>query len=378
MTGSLRSSRGKFYAIVNLKDEFGNRKQKTVNLHIDDLPGNKRKAEKALREILVGYEQNHICVYRKDIPFCDYVNIWLEEAKLRLELISYEAYQSYINLHIYPYFKKLGISLQDLNYRHIQKYYDSKGKTLSANSLNKHHVVINRALRHALKHDLIANNPADKVTLPKAERFIGRYLSVEQGNILLDAAKNTPIEPAIILGMMYGLRRSEIAGLKWGAVNFTDGTIAVEHTVTKFKTVVAKDGTKNKPSNRILPLNSDVKAFLLKLHAQQAQDKLFFGQSYQDTEYVCRWPDGHVMRCDYLSRAFKKLLVKHGLPDIRLHDLRHSCASYMLKMGCSMKEVADWLGHADIKTAMNVYAHLDFEQKQAVADRFTTILSLDV
>ena len=175
------------------------------------------------------------------------------------------------------------------------------------------------------------------------------------------------------------MRRSEIAGLKWGALDFEKNTLTVQHTVTKFKSTVARDGTKNKPSNRILPLNSEVKAFLLKLRAQQAENKLLLGQAYQETEYVCRWPDGHVMRCDYLSRGFKRLLLKLGLPGkIRLHDLRHSCASYMLKMGCTMKEVADWLGHADIKTAMNVYAHLDFEQKQTVADRFAALLSIEV
>ena len=180
----------------------------------------------------------------------------------------------------------------------------------------------------------------------------------------------------MILGMMYGLRRSEIAGLKWSAIDFENDTLTVQNTVTKFKSEIAKDRKKNKASNRILPLNSDIKNYLQKLQAQQLQDRLFLGVAYQDTEYICRWPDGRPMRCDYLSRAFKNLLAKHELPSIRLHDLRHSCASYMLKMGCSMKEVADWLGHADIKTSMNVYAHLDIEAKKSVADRFSSILSI--
>jgi integrase len=82
------------------------------------------------------------------------------------------------------------------------------------------------------------------------------------------------------------------------------------------------------------------------------------------------------MSCDYLSRGFKRMLRKHGLPDIRLHDLRHACASYMIKMGCSMKEVADLLGHSDIKTTMNVYAHLDIGAKKEAANRLGAILSL--
>ena len=77
-----------------------------------------------------------------------------------------------------------------------------------------------------------------------------------------------------------------------------------------------------------------------------------------------------------MSRAFRKLLVKHELPLIRLHDLRYSCASYMLKMDCSMKEISDWLGHSNIQTSMNIYTHLDIEQKKNVADKFGTLLKV--
>jgi integrase len=367
LTGSLRSDKGKFYAVLNLKDEFGKRKQKTVNLHIDDVPGNKRKAERAFRDVLAQYEENHIVICKKDTMFSDYIKVWLEEAKPGLEQITCEAYQSYVDLHIYPFFKELGVNLQDLNYQHIQKYYALKIKTLSANSLKKHHVVINQTLRKALKHDLISNNPAEKVTLPKTEKFKGSYLTVEQGNALLDLAQGRPIEPAVVFGMVYGLRRSEIAGLKWSAIDFKGNTISVQHTVTKLRTTVAKDRTKNKSSNRTLPLNPAMRKYLVKLRAQQMSDKTLLGQAYRNTDYVCRWSDGHAISCDYLSKGFKRLLRRNGLPDIRLHDLRHSCASFMLKMGCSMKEIADWLGHADIKTAMNVYAHWDMAEKKDVA-----------
>jgi len=378
MTGSLRSARGKFYAVLNLKDEHGNKKQKTISLNLDDVPGNKRRAEKALRDVLNEYEKNKITVYRKDTLLCDYFKVWLEDVKPNIQLITYEAYQSYIDLHLFPYFHKLGVSLQDLNYQHIQGYYASKKGKLKANSLRKHHVVINSTLRKALKHDLIHNNPADKVTLPKVDKFEGSYLTIEQGNTLLDVSAGTVMEPAIILGMMYGLRRSEIPGLKWGAICFESNTLIIRHTVTKFKTIVARDGTKNKSSNRILKLNPDVRKYLYKLRAQQFQDKLLLGQAYHDTEYVCRWADGRALTCDYLSKAFKRLLLKNGLPDVRLHDLRHSYASYMLKTGRTMKEVADWLGHSTIKTAMDVYGHIDMETKQSIADSFTSILAIKV
>ena len=376
MTGSLQVNKGKYYAVLNMKDESGKYKQKWVNLEMPVVSGNKRKAEKAMREVLAEYQEKHINIFRKDVPFCEYVKVWLEEAKPRIEQITYESYKSYVDIHIYPFFLQLGVSLRELNYQHIQKYYALKIQALSANSLKKHHAVINQTLRKALKHDLINSNPADKVTLPKAEKYTGKFLSVEQGNILLEVSKGTPIETAVILGMMYGLRRSEIAGMKWGAIDIENDTLTVQHTVTKFKTEIARDKTKNKSSNRTMYLNPEVKEYLLRLRSQQEQDKALLGKAYHDTDYICRWADGRAISCDYLSKAFKKLLKRNGLPDIRLHDLRHSCASYMLKMGCSMKEISDWLGHADIKTAMNVYAHLDTEAKKDVANRFSTILTL--
>ena len=126
-------------------------------------------------------------------------------------------------------------------------------------------------------------------------------------------------------------------------------------------------------------MRSDVKAYLLRLRAQQAQDKLLLGPGYQDTDYICRWPDGHVISPSYLSAAFKHLINKCGLPaEIRLHDLRHTCASYMLKTGCSMKEISDWLGHSDIATSMNIYGHLDMDTKKDVANRLSSLLAVNV
>ena len=376
MTGSLRSDKGKFYAILNLKDENGKRKQKTINLHIDDVPGNKRKAEKALRDVLTEYEAKRITVCRRDTLFCDYIMVWLEDVRENLQHNTVEAYQSTINKHIFPHFKAKGISLMDIEYPDIKGYYTTKGKCLSGNTLKKHHAIIRQVLRKAVQDGLIASNPAAEITLPKAKKFVGNFLTVEQGNDLLEAAKDTPMEPVVILGMMYGLRRSEIAGLKWSAVDLKNDTLTIRHTVTRFKTEIAKDSTKNKSSHRVLPLNSLVKAFLLRLHARQAQDKMILGQAYKDTEYVCRWPDGHALSPDYMSAAFKHLIGENGLEVVRLHDLRHSCASYMLKTGCSMKEISDWLGHADIGTSMNLYAHVDVEAKKDVSNRLGAIFTL--
>ena len=362
--------------MLNLVDECGKRKQKSINLHIIDIPGNRRKAESAHRKVLVAYEMQNKNVCKKDVLFCEYIKEWLNDAKMRIEQSTYDSYVHMINKHIYPHFQNLNVSVQDLTHKHIKEYYDLKSSHLSANTILKHHTIVNQTLKRALIHDLISINPTNKVTLAAREKFNGAYLTVEQGKTLLNAAKGTPMETVVILGMMYGLRRSEIAGLKWGAIDFENNTMAIQHTVVRVSTKIAKDRTKNLSSYRVLPLNEDVKIHLLKLRNKQEEDKLLLRKSYYETDYICRWPDGRPMSVDYFSRGFKKLLVENGLPNVRLHDMRHSCASYMLKMGCTMKDVADWLGHSDIQTAMNVYAHKDMEDRRDTADRFAALLDL--
>ena len=376
MTGSLQIKNGMYSAVLNLKDEHGQRKQKRISLNIEAVPGNKRKAEKAFRDVLADYETRHITVYRKDVLFCDFINVWMDEARGNLQPNTYEAYQANIDKHLFPYFRETGVNLADITYGDIKGYYTAKSKTLSGNTLKKHHAIVRQVLRKAVQEGLITSNPAAEITLPKAKKFTGSFLTVEQGNALLEAVGDSVMEPVIVLAMMYGLRRSEIAGMKWDAIDFANDTLTVRHTRTRFKTELAKDETKNKSSHRTLPLNRAAKTYLLQLRARQSEEKLFLGQAYKDTPYICRWPDGHAMSPDYMSARFKKLLKRYGLPEIRLHDCRHSCASYMLKAGCSMKEISDFLGHADIGTSMNLYAHLDAESKRDVSNRLGSLLSI--
>ena len=84
--------------------------------------------------------------------------------------------------------------------------------------------------------------------------------------------------------------------------------------------------------------------------------------------YVFKWPDGHLYSPDYISERFSNLLKKHNLPHIRFHELRHSCASMLLSMGWSLKDIQEWLGHSDIKMTTNLYSHLDVARKHTIAD----------
>ena len=180
-------------------------------------------------------------------------------------------------------------------------------------------------------------------------------------------SKNDPLELVILIASFYGLRRSEVLGLKWDSFDFENLTFTIKHTVTVTNTegnnrkIECKDKTKNKSSYRSLPLLDDIADKLLELKEKQEAFKKAFGKTYNRKylDYVFVNPQGRLIRPDYISEHFSILLNKIGMKHIRFHDLRHTCASILLKNGANMKEIQAWLGHSNYNTTANLYAHLD-------------------
>ena len=227
--------------------------------------------------------------------------------------------------------------------------------------------------------DIIPNNPADKVQRPKKEQYIGSFYNENELNELFEKSKDDPLNLMIRIASYYGLRRSEVLGLKWDAFDFDNKTITIKHTVTIGKIdgkrqIYSKDRTKNKSSYRTLPLIDDIAERLLEFKEQQEYFKKAFGKSYykKDKDYIFVKPDGKLTRPDYVSEHFKILLNKLGLRHIRFHDLIHSCASLLLAKGIPMKAIQEWLGHSNFSTTANIYAHLDSNSKQLSAQVITS------
>lgn len=290
-------------------------------------------------------------------------------------LSYYASYCSMVKRVIAPYFRERGITLQGLTPKDIQDFYLEKLKTVSASSVIHYHANIHRALKHAVKLDLIPTNPADKVDRPKKDRFIGSFYDADEVNKLFEVSKGTKLEFPILFGAFYGLRRSEALGLKWDAIDFENDSITIRHTVTSVTLdgkvqVVASDTTKTKSSLRTLPLVPFVKERLLVLKKEQENNRRLCGRSYhkQYAGYVCINEMGDLIKPHYVTEQFPKLLDANGLRRIRFHDLRHSCASLMLANGVPMKQIRDWLGHSDFSTTANIYAHLDYSTKLSSAD----------
>ena len=239
---------------------------------------------------------------------------------------------------------------------------------LCAVSLRQHKNVLNQTLKLAQRDGLIQTNPADLVVMPHAAQFTGTFYTEAQMRDLLTAVKNERLYPIIYVTALYGLRRSEVLGLKWDSINFAMQTLTIRHTVARVTKVVEKNKTKNASSFRSFPLTDDAVRLFKILLQQEQYYRNHYGKDYIDNDYVFTWEDGHPYSPDYVSHTFHKLLKKYDLPHIRFHDLRHTCASMLLSEGYGLKDVQEWLGHSDIKMTANIYGHLDIRRKRSIAN----------
>lgn len=361
MSGSLQIKNGKYYAVISYKNDQGKRKQKWVNTNLEP-KGNKRKAEDFLNKLLA--KGTDFSEEKTDMLFCDYMKSWVERQKGKVEDSTMQGYLNVLDKHVYPYFSAKKVKLSEISAKDISKYYSCKmNEGLSPSTIKKHHANIRKCLQCAVVDELITINYADRVELPKIEQYNASFFDAEQIKTVLEKAKGSDIEHIIILCVYYGLRRSEVLGLKWDAVNFTDNTIRICNTVTYMYGMCEKERTKNKASNRTLPLIPAVREYLLSLKEQQKKDKAFFGNCYQDSDYICIKKDGGRITPYAASHKFSEFLKRNSLPHIRLHDLRHSCASLLIAQGVDIKIIQEWLGHSSIATTGNIYGHLQFKQK---------------
>ena len=300
-----------------------------------------------------------------------------------MEKTTFSSYTQMVKKKIAPYFRNTGLTLDGIQAKHIQSFYLHELKTVSPGTVIHYHANIHKALKYAVKMDLIPFNPADKVERPKKQRYIADYYRQEELERLLEASKDHPYSLLIQMTAFYGLRRSEALGLKWDAIDFERGTISVIRTVTTItvdgkQTEIEQQSAKTKSSLRSLPLIGSFREYFMQVKEAQELNKQACGNCYNHEYDGFAFVDelGERMRANYLTSAFPKFLESHGLRRMRFHDLRHSCASLLLANGVPLKHIQEWLGHSDFTTTANIYAHLDYKSKITSANVMDNILTL--
>lgn len=325
------------------------------------------------------------CDRQPQLLFTHFLEDWLQMMQTTVKVTTYAGYAKSIRKRIIPYFDKNypHLRLAEVTAKHIQDYYTHEmlENKLSSNTIKHRHANIHKALQYAYTNDLIHENPANKVTLPRIEKYIGNYYNATQLDQMFELFKDDPAEFGVITASFYGLRRSEIVGLKWDAIDFERKTITIRHTVTEITMdgkmeLIISDSTKTQSSYRTLPLVAPFEKILLRMRQEQEQNQRLCGKSYcQDyLGYIYVNEMGELIKPGYLTSHFPKVLEKNHMPKLRFHDLRHSCASLLFAQGISLKEIQAWLGHSTIATTANIYTHLDERSKMNSANAILSIL----
>lgn len=362
VTGHIRTKRGIWQMVIRYYDETGTQHEKSESTGLPE-KGNKRKAQQMLDERLSQFEAQFTAPLEdRDRLFLDFMRSWLDEVvSFKVRENTMTQYRYVFNSYIAKYKPFQGVKVRNITPALLQSYYNAQLQAgLSPNTVRKHHANIHRCLNYAVRLGLIPVNPSTMTELPPKRRYQGATAyTPEQLQELLELFQGDPLETVVELTVTYGFRRSEVLGLQWSAIDFETNTIHVCHTAVQDKGhIIYADNTKTATSNRVLPLIPSMREYLLGVKEKQEENKKVLGSGYHDTDYVCTYPDGSLIRPDFVTQHFQRKLKAAGRPVTRFHDLRHSAVYALRKGGCDAKDIQTWLGHSDVSTTLNIYGHL--------------------
>lgn len=306
--------------------------------------------------------------------YCDYV-IGLKEQRgvKHSTIVRYKELTS----RIYP---QIGhIKLKELRADHLNDLYtllgqdgqSKRGGKLSAKTILEHHRLISTVLEQATKEGLVPFNVASRATLPKVERKEVNFFQPEQVAAIREALEREPMKwkTLVHLLLITGARRGEVLGLKWDKVDFEGNRIYICNSVLYSPDVGIYESTpKTERSRRYVTLPPETMQLLRRYRAWQAEERLRLGEYYQNQGFVFSQDNGNPMHPDSVTDWLKKFSRRHDLPHINPHAFRHTMASMLYFHGVDSVSISKRLGHAQVSTTANIYAHVMEEADQRNAD----------
>ncbi len=382
MKGHIRQrSKGSWTIVVDVgrDPETGKRQQQWHTVK-----GTKRNAQKMLNEILVAMDKGTY-VKPNRLTLGEWLGQWLDSyVVMHTTPRTQESYHSIIHIHLLP---SLGsIPLHQLRPQHIQSYYaralvsgraNQKGG-LSARSVLYHHRILSEALSHAVRMGVVVRNAADLVDPPRPPRAKIATLIPEEVRKFLDAAQETSYYVFFSTLLYTGLRRGELLALRWRNLDLAMGSLSVVETAFKLRDgeyVISQPKTPH--SRRTVSLSLSLVTLIRVYRADHELLRIQLGDTLKDDDFVFMQPDGSPLSPNAVTLAFRRIIRKAGLNHIRVHDLRHTHATLMLKAGVHPKIVSERLGHAGVGITLDIYSHVLPGLQEAAAEKFDRILDLD-
>ena len=321
------------------------------------------------------------------LSVAEWMAVWAQDYLVGIKASTAYLYKRTIELYIEPH---LGhIRLDTLNAHTVQHFYNELAKPskpevapLSAKSIKNIHGVLHKALKQAVLTGYLRTNPSEACILPRIIRKEMRPLEEDQVAVFLREVQGHPHEYLYKIALFTGLREGELLGLMWDCVDFEKGTILINKQLRRSQ---RKGGTyyfsppKNNKSRTITPAPYVMK-LLQAQKVQQAEQRLMAGPAWEASGLVFTNEFGRYVSYRAIFDSFKRIVKRIGLPDARIHDLRHTYAVNCIRAGDDIKTVQSNLGHATAAFTLDVYGHFTDDMRSVSAQRvegfITNVLNL--
>jgi integrase len=289
----------------------------------------------------------------------EYLDRWLE-ATMRgsIRKSTYDRYEGAVRVHIKPALGRL--KLDKLSPAHLQGFYRNRlDAGCAPASVNKLHTVLHKALSQAVAWRMVPRNVAEAVRAPRPAPEEMRPLSTEETRMFLQAARDDRLEALYVLAVTTGMRQGEMLAIKWQDIDMKNATLSVRRTLTRSGGRLLLGEPKTKKSRRTIHLTEAAVRALREHLSRQIEEIERLGDLYSDDGLVFTSEVGTLVNPSNLrQRSFARLLKRGGLPTIRFHDLRHTCATLLFSRGVHPKHVQELLGHATVAITLDIYSHV--------------------
>lgn len=343
----------------------------------ETVKGKKKDAE-AVEIKKKGELNSGISIQHSKITVDEYLDKWFEiSAKQRLKERTYEDCVEYMKRYVRPLIgTKLLSKIKPLDIQAIYTQMSEKG--LAPRTVRYAHAILSKALKQAVKWQILPFNPASMADLPKNRRKEMKALSPDEAKQFLDAAKDDKWSIIFSLAISTGMRPQEYLGLLWKDVDLVGGNAVIQRALVWRR----KGGgwslqePKTSHSRRTIPLPASVLQELKAHRKRQLEERLKLGLAYENNDFVFATEIGTpILPSNLTRRHFKPILKKAELPnDIRLYDLRHTCATLLLAAGENPKVVSERLGHATIVLTLDTYSHVLPSMQKSATDKLEQML----
>lgn len=343
---------GLWTAIVNLGvDENGRRKRRQVYGHKESEVLEKLKAIE--HEVRSGGSAEKPT--RKTLSA--FLTEWLdEEISPKKRATTLRSYKGIVAGHINGDRGIGHLKLRDITPKAISSFYARLRKhDVGARTLQLTHAVLHRALRHAVRQELVVRNAASLVDAPTYNAKQMRPLTSAQIAKFLKAASGDRLEALYVLAVLSGARQGELFALRWRDFDAARATIQIRFSQQDVNGIVTITETKTEASRRLIYLPAVAVRALREHRRNMKAQSMRIGL---DDPIFTAPGGGPLRRKNVLSRSFKPLLKQAGLPNVRFHDLRHTYATELLTSGADPKVIQAQLGHSKIAVTLDTYAHL--------------------